>query len=124
MSPKLATNLALHLWSYRALALGLSVLAFVAVALIAALGSSASARTAAAFAGPALGLPWALVCVTSWFHPENGTLAPSARFMRRLPRWLQVFARWYGVVVLALFVLFCVIAWPAFAFSDLWLMAQ
>ena len=122
MSPAFTTNLAIRLWPRRSWALACSLLAFVAVALVVTFGSPTSARIAAVLAGPAVGLPWALLCVASWFHPENGTMSASARFMNRLPPWLQGAARWYASVFSMLFVLFCAVLWPALALSNLWLL--
>jgi low affinity Fe/Cu permease len=44
--------------------------------------------------------------------------------MGRLPVMLQGLARWYASLSLLVFVLFCTVAWPAFAFSNLWQLAQ
>ena len=70
--------------------------------------------------GPVISVAWSLLCLASWFHPDNGTLAPTARVVGKLPRWLQTVLRWYPSVFLAFFTLFCVVAWPAFSLSNMW----
>ena len=124
MSPAFATALATRMWPLRLVALLLAVVAFMTVAVAAVYGSPSTIRLAAALAGPAVGLPWAVLCVTSWFHPASGTMSSSARFMSRLPRWLRSGVRWYASLFLAVFVPFCAVAWPLFSYSNLWHLAQ
>ena len=124
MPPALATELAVRAWPFRLWALATSILAFSLVAVAALYGPPSLVRTAAILAGPAVGLPWAVLCLASWFHPLNGTMAPNARLFGRLPIWLQSVARWYASVFLVAFALFCCFAWPAFALSNLWHLAQ
>jgi len=120
MSPALATQFAVRAWPWRLPALAVSV---IAIALIA--GSIAAdwewmSQVSFTLAGPVVGLSWAVLCAASWFHPESGTLSPKARFVGKLPSWLQDALRWYASVFLAFFVLFCAFAWPAFSLSSLW----
>ena len=124
MTPTLATELSICVYSRRWVAFAFTIICFAAVAVCAAYGTPAVARFAAALAGPLVGIPWAMFCAASWFHPEHGSMVSSARIMRLLPRWLQHLARWYGAVFLAIFVLICAVAWPAFAYSNLWLLVQ
>lgn len=120
MSPPLATRLAVRAWPWRAHALLVSVLAFGLAGATMFAEAQWPAQIAFTLVGPVVGLSWSLLCVASWFHPENGTLAPTARVVSRLPGWLQTALRWYASIFLAFFVVFCLVAWPAFSLSNLW----
>ena len=120
MSPALATSLGTLAWPWRLPALGVSILAVVVVASVMALAPTWPTQVAFTLVGPIVGLSWSVLCVASWFHPENGTLSPNARFVGRLPGWAQSVVRWYASLFLLLFVLFCVVVWPLFSMSSLW----
>ncbi len=124
MSPTLATRMAVRAWPWRLHALGVALVAFALVAASMFTGAQWPSRAAFTLAGPVIGLSWALLCVASWFHPENGTLSTNARFVGRLPAWLQGAVRWYAAIFLAFFVIFCVLAWPAFSLSNLWYLVR
>jgi hypothetical protein len=124
MTPALATRLAERAYPARGAALAFSLTAFALVAVAASVGSASAARIAGALAGPMIGLPWAILCAGIWFHPEHGAMALSARFMKKLPAAFQLLFRWYAAIFLTLFVLFCAVIWPAFAYSNLWLLAR
>ena len=124
MSPTLATKVAIRAWPLRLPALAVSVLAFALVGITMFTNSSWATQLAFTLAGPVVGVSWAVLCVASWFHPESGTLSPKARFVARFPQWFQSAVRWYASVFLVVFVLFCVVAWPAFALSNLWRLVQ
>ena len=124
MTPALATSFAERVYPVRWVALAISVTAFALVAVAASVGSANAVRIAGALAGPLIGLPWVILCAGIWFHPEHGTMALSARFMKKLPTALQLLFRWYAAICLTLFALFCIIVWPAFAYSSLWLLTR
>lgn len=119
MTPVLVTKVAIRIYSKRWVAFACTIAGFGAFAACAAYGTPVVARLAGALAGPAVGIPWAMFCAASWFHPEHGSMARLGR-AGFLPDWLQQLVRWYGAMFLAVFVLFCAVAWPAFAYSDLW----
>jgi len=120
MSPSLATRVAVRAWPWRARALLVSVLALALVAATMSVNAQWPAQVAFTLVGPIIGLSWSLLCVASWFHPENGTLAPTARVVGKLPDWLQSALRWYASIFLVVFVVFCLVAWPAFSLSSFW----
>ena len=120
MSPAFATELAIRLWCFRFWAIGVSILGLVVVAAAMFFGPPIAAQLAGVISGPAIGFPWAVLCLVSWFHPTKGTMSPSARIMGRLPNWLQNGVRWYAVIFLLVFAFVCLLAWPAFAISSLW----
>ena len=124
MSPALATNLAVRAWPYRFAALALSVVAIGLVGLSMFTGIPWATQFSFTLAGPVVGVAWTVLCVASWFHPANGTLSPQARFVGRFPAWLRNTVRWYASLFLAFFVLFCLVAWPAFSLSNLWRLVQ
>ncbi|MBL8279531.1 MAG: hypothetical protein JNL93_22890 [Pelomonas sp.] len=104
-SPAFFTSVAERLFARRWWLLGASLLA-VAV-LFAALSAAPPhfAFAATMVAGPAIAVPWALLCACIWFHPQRGYLQPQSRLVGRLPRLLQTGIRWYAAVFLALFML-------------------
>ncbi len=120
MSPTIATSLGTLAWPWRLSALGISVLAIVAVAATMSLAPTWPTQVAFTLLGPIVGLSWAVLCVASWFHPEHGSLSPKARFVGRLPAWLQSALRWYASLFLLFFAVFCLVAWPMFSLSSLW----
>ena len=120
MSPALATKFAINALPWRVHALLVSVLAMGLVAASMFAVGQWQTRTAFTLAGPVVGLSWAALCAASWFHPVNGTLSSSARFVGKLPGWLRNTIRWYASLFLAFFILFCAIAWPLFSLSNLW----
>ena len=120
MTPSLATVFAVRAWPWRTHALLVSVLAFGLAAATMFATAQWPAQVAFTLVGPVIGLSWSLLCVASWFHPDKGTLAPASRVVGRLPGWLQTMLRWYASVFLAFFVVFCLVAWPAFSLSNLW----
>ena len=124
MSPALTTELAVTAWPYRLRALALSVFVFALIALSMFASSLWVTQLAFTLAGPVIGAAWAVLCIASWFHPENGTLSPRARLVGSLPSWLQTALRWYGSVFLAFFVIFCTVVWPVFSLSNLWRLVQ
>lgn len=90
-------------------------------ALMALLGTQAGGlgfRIATVIAGPVIGLPWAALCATIWFHPVRGNMVPASRFVGRLPMTLQAGIRWYPAIFLSIFALACAVAWPLFALSS------
>lgn len=120
MLPAYATRLAVLAWPWRLRALAFSVLVFAVAAVAVFAAPQWASRAAFTLLGPVIGLAWSLLCVASWFHPESGSLSPSARFVGKLPLWLQVSLRWYASIFLALFLIFCLVIWPLFSLSSLW----
>lgn len=66
-----------------------------------------------ALMGPAVFVPWALLCACTWFHPERGSLNSTSRLIGRLPGVVRAGVRWYAAIFLAILVLVGGIVWPA-----------
>ena len=114
MTPDFYTKLAEHLFPFRWWFLGASVCStLVMVALVSLHGVS----VAAFLAGPMIGLPWAALCASTWFHPVRGNMQPGGARFGRLPKFVQTTVRWYAAIFLAVFVVFCGVLWPLFALS-------
>lgn len=69
-------------------------------------------RSFSGVVGPALVLPWMILCACAWFHPAQGSLSPRAPQLARLPVWLQQVLRWYAALFLDALVLVGAIACP------------
>ena len=119
MTPELVTEVAIRVYSKRWVAFACMIAGFGIIGACVAYGTPAVVRLAAVLAGPVVGVPWAILCAASWFHPEYGSMVRLARGAYFLPRWLQQLVRWYGAVFLAFFVFFCAVAWPVFAYLNL-----
>lgn len=65
-----------------------------------------------AWAVPLMGLPWALLCVCFWFHPEQGSMRPTSKLISWLPGILISGIRWYAALFITIFALFCVLFLP------------
>ena len=111
MTPVLCTQLAQRLFPIRWWLLAASI---GSMALIAAVVIYAQrwGSFAIALVGPLVGLPWAALCLATWFHPERGTLRPGDRRLRDLPPSMQAFRRWFGAVFLTIFAVFCGLVMP------------
>ena len=118
-SPAFFTSVAERLFARRWWLLGASLLA-VAI-LLAALSAAPPhfAILATMLAGPAVAVPWALLCACIWFYPQRGNLQPQSRVVGRLPRPVQTGIRWYAAVFLALFMLCGAVVLPVL--SVVWL---
>lgn len=91
--------------------------AVVGMAVVFALFALGSPRVAGTLAGPAIAVPWALLCACIWFHPERGNLQPGSKLVGRLPAAVQSGVRWYAALFLAFFFVFAVIVWPALSLA-------
>ena len=78
-------------------------------------GAPSITRLAVVVVGPAAFLPWAFLCLASWFEPNHGTMSPTAKLMKWFPATVQLATRWYAWLFLVAFAMFAAIAWPAFA---------
>lgn len=116
MTPALYTKLAGRLFPFRWWLLVASVCSAL---FIVALFNVCGEMLAISLAGPMVGLPWAVLCAATWFHPTRGNLQSSGGRFGRLPHFVQTIVRWYAAILLAVIVVFCAAAWPLFAASTL-----
>ena len=111
MTPVFCTKLAQRLfpvrWWLLATSIGFMLPIGMAIAFAGRWGS-----VAVVLIGPLIGLPWAGLCVATWFDPERGTLRPGDRRLRDLPPSMQAFRRWFGAVFLTVFAVFCGLVLP------------
>src|SRR5687768_7484941 len=114
MTPAAFAYFARPLFAFRWWFLGLAAFAFVGLGLL-LLVSPHSLPFVAVAIGPAVIVPWALLCACTWFHPSRGNLQPTSRLVGRLPTWLQAVLRWYAALFLSLFIIFGAAAWPVLA---------
>ncbi|MCE4557191.1 hypothetical protein [Pelomonas cellulosilytica] len=112
MSPTFFTSVAGRFYARRRWLFGASLLA-IAI-LFAALSTAPPqlAFLASILAGPAIAVPWTLLCACVWFHPQRGNLQPRSKLIGRLPPLVQTGVRWYAAVFLALFLFFGALVLP------------
>lgn len=115
MLPSMCSNIAAKLFSRRLWFLLISVAGFGGLAMILAYAPTSVHWLAGALAGPLIFVPWGLLCLCIWFHPELGNLQPGSRFIGRLPRWLQSAVRWYASFFLIILLVVGLIVWPLFS---------
>lgn len=113
MSPAFFTSLADRLFARRWWLAAASVLAMVVFFAAISMAPPRLAFLAGTFAGPAIAVPWALLCACVWFHPQRGNLQPHSKIVGRLPPVVQTGIRWYAAVFLSLFLAFGAVVWPA-----------
>lgn len=118
MTPTFVTEIATRVYSKRRAVLICALAGLGAIAACVAYGTPGVGRFAAAMAGPVIGIPWAILCAVSWFHPESGSMNILARREDFLPRWLPQLIRWFGAVFLAC-VLFLAAVLPALTYFNL-----
>lgn len=112
MSPAFFTSLAERLFARR---WGLLAASLLAVGLLFVALSAAPphlAFLATMLAGPAVAVPWALLCACVWFHPQRGNLQPQSKLVGRLPPLIQTGLRWYAAVFLGVFMICGAAVWP------------
>lgn len=115
MSPAFFTTIAQRLFVRRWWLFAASLLAVALLVTAFSIAPPRFALLAGALAGPAIAVPWALLCACVWFHPQRGNLQPQSRLVGRLPPLLQTGVRWYASVFLSMFLVFGAIAWPVLA---------
>lgn len=112
MSPSFFTRLATRLFPLRWWFFLTSVAGMVFLFVSFSTGTELPVTVVGALAGPIILVPWALLCVCVWFHPERGNLQSSSKFVGRLPTVIQTGIRWYASIFLAVFFLVGAIVWP------------
>src|SRR4051812_6809564 len=98
MSPSVFTKVASHWFVRRWWLAAASAIGIGAVFLVSWLGF---VGVGGALAGPLVGLPWALLCICVWFHPERGNMQPGSKIVGKLPAVLQSALRWYAAIFLS-----------------------
>jgi hypothetical protein len=117
MSPGFFTRVAARLFARRWWFLGFSLLGMALLFAAFSYGSARLAAVAGTLAGPVVFVPWALLCACVWFHPERGNLQPGSKLVGKLPNAIQLGVRWYASLLLALFVIFGAVVWPALSLA-------
>lgn len=112
MTPSRFSRFAERAFPYRWWLGALALLGFALLPMLAIYAGPRGVFIAGMIAGPLVGLPWAALCAAVWFHPEQGTMRSTGRWMKRFPKPMQIGLRWYGAIFLCLFVLVSVIAMP------------
>ena len=112
MSPAFFTSLADRLFARRWWLAAASVLAMVLLFAALSMAPPRLAFLAGTLAGPAIAVPWALLCACIWFHPQRGNLQPHSKLVGRLPPVVQTGIRWYAAIFLGLFLAFGAVVWP------------
>ena len=113
MSPSFFTRLATRLFPFRWWFFSTSVVGMVLLFASFSTGAALPVTVAGALAGPIIFVPWALLCVCIWFHPERGNLQSNSKLVGRLPMVIQIGIRWYAAIFLAVFFLVGAVVWPA-----------
>lgn len=117
MLPSMCSNMAARLFSRRWWFLLASVAGFGGLVIILAYAPTRMGWLAGAFAGPLIFVPWTLLCLCAWFHPERGSLQSGSRFVGKLPRWAQLVVQWYASLFLIIFLVVGLIVWPLFSLT-------
>lgn len=112
MTPALLTSVAERLFARRWWLFGASLMVIATLVAAFSVAPAHLAYMAGALAGPAIAVPWALLCACVWFHPQRGNLQPQSKLVGRLPPILQTAVRWYAAVFLGLFLFVGVVVWP------------
>jgi hypothetical protein len=112
MSPAFFTSVAERLFARRLWLFGASLLAIAIVFAVLSMAPPHLAFLAGTLAGPAVAVPWALLCACIWFHPQRGNLQPQSKLVGRLPPLIQTGVRWYAAVFLGFFLVCAAVVWP------------
>ncbi|WP_157275578.1 hypothetical protein [Pelomonas sp. Root1444] len=112
MSPKFFTSVAERFYARRWWLFGASSLAIAILFAALSAAPPQMAFFASTLAGPAIAVPWALLCACVWFHPQRGNLQPQSKLIGRLPQLVQTGVRWYAAVFLAIFLFFGAVVMP------------
>lgn len=112
MTPAFFTSVADRLFARRWWLFGAAAMAIAIVVAVLAVAPPHVAFMAGTLAGPAIVVPWALLCACVWFHPQRGNLQPQSKLIGRLPPLLQTGVRWCAAVFLGLFLVCGAIVWP------------
>jgi len=116
MTPSQFSVLAERLYPRRLAFLGASLVGFLALLAVGHFMPQAL-PVVVPLAGPLVFLPWVLLCVCTWFHPQRGSLRPKPG--SKAPVFVREGMRWYAAVFVGLFIAVAVVVWPALAI--LWL---
>jgi hypothetical protein len=114
MTPSIATTLATHLFRFRWWLLAVALLSIGAMFALVVIRPSL-APIAFALVGPLAVVPWGLLCVCLWFHPERGNMLPTSRLFGKLPGLVQTGLRWYAALFITLFLIVGLLIVPALA---------
>jgi len=117
MLPSIFSDAATRLFGHRWWFFMISVAGFVALATVLNYAPTRMQWLAAAVAGPLIFVPWGLMCLCVWFHPEQGKLQPGSQFVGKLPLWVQSVIRWYASLFLVVFILAASIVVPLFSLT-------
>lgn len=114
MTPSIATTLATHLFRFRWWLLAVALLSIGAMFTLVVIRTSL-APIAFALVGPLAVVPWGLLCVCLWFHPERGNMLPTSGLFGKLPSLVQTGLRWYAALFITLFLIIGLLIFPALA---------
>jgi len=112
MSPTFFTSVAERFHARRLWLFGASLLGIAALAAGLSVAPPRLAALVGTLAGPAIAVPWALLCACLWFHPRVGKLQPQSKLIGRLPPLVQAAVRWYAAVILGLLLVCGAVVWP------------
>lgn len=112
MSTTFFTSVAERFYARRLWLLGTSLLGAAVLAAGLSVAPPHLASLVGTLAGPAIAVPWALLCACVWFHPQLGKLQPQSKLIGRLPPLLQTGVRWYAAIVLELLLVCGAVVWP------------
>jgi hypothetical protein len=119
MFPLLCANMAARFFDRRWWFMLVSVCGFGLLAIVLSYAPQNVGRLAVPLAGPVIFVPWGLLCLCVWFHPDKGNLQPGSRFVGKLPQWMQSVVRWYASLFLVIFLAAGLIVWPLFSLITL-----
>ncbi len=119
MTPRIFTTQASLLFPFRWRLVGLSGVAVVAM--LAGLVLAAPFPLLILLGSMVL-VPWGLICIALWFHPERGTLGPASRLLGGVPEGWQSLLRWYAALSLTLYLMVAAVALPAMALQAWWVL--
>lgn len=114
MTPSIASAIAARLFGYRWWLLASALIGFGAIFAVTFVRPSL-APVAFAIAGPLGVVPWALLCVCFWFHPERGSMRPTGGLFGKLPSLVQTGLRWYAALFITLLLIVGLMIVPGFA---------
>lgn len=115
MTPTFYTAHAGRLLVYRWVFFSISVIGVALVLAFLIIPSTPLLLVAGVIAGPFIGVPWALLCMCTWFHPQRGRLQFNSKLSGWLPRWFQSGVRWYAAISLTAFFFIGAVIFPILA---------
>ena len=117
MTPALYASYANRLFSYRWLFLAASLIGIALVIALVSIPAKPLVAVAGIVVGPAIAVPWGLLCMCVWFHPQRGRLLFNSKFTNWLPSSLKVFIRWYSALFLSVFFIVGAVVFPVLALT-------